>query len=131
MDSRWHHVAIRSDRRSPGGDFFACVPSGADAYLLSNVLMDWDDDAAADLLRACAAAMRDTAVLLVVERMIPADNRASLSQLSDLAGLVITGGRIRGHEELDALLAAAGLERTRHLETVAGYSIVEARSARR
>jgi hypothetical protein len=38
------------------GDFFDHVPAGADTYLLSMVLHDWDDAAAARLLRNVAAA---------------------------------------------------------------------------
>ena len=37
------------------GDFFESVPAGADAYLLSRVLHDWDDDDALRILRVCRA----------------------------------------------------------------------------
>ena len=39
------------------GDFFAEVPAGADAYVLSRVLHDWTDDDARRVLTACRAAM--------------------------------------------------------------------------
>jgi hypothetical protein len=39
------------------GDFFARIPGGADAYLLKNILHDWDDEASAKILRACHAAI--------------------------------------------------------------------------
>jgi hypothetical protein len=93
-----------------GADFFVeGVPRGADAYVLSNVLMDWDDGDAARLLRRCRDAMTASSRLVVVERMIPADNTPSLAQLGDLMGLVITGGCMRREEELAALLSAVGL----------------------
>src|SRR3712207_714708 len=64
-------VVAGSDLPSSGGDFFTEVPSGADAYLLSRVLHDWDDDAARQVLRVCRAAMRPDSVLLVVEAVLP------------------------------------------------------------
>lgn len=109
-----------------GGDFLVDMPSGADVYILSNVLMDWDDRTATLLLRKCREMMGERGALLVVERLIPADNRPSLSQLGDLMGLVITGGRIRSEPEFNRLFAAADLECTGRLQTAAGYSILEA-----
>jgi hypothetical protein len=109
-----------------GGDFFTDLPPGADAYVLSNVLMDWEDPAAIRLLRECRAAMGPHGTLLVVERVIAADNRASLSQLGDLMGLVVTGGRVRSESEFDELFATAGLVRTRSVATDSGYAILEA-----
>jgi O-methyltransferase domain len=35
------------------GDFFIAVPSGADGYLLANVLHDWDDERSVAILRNC------------------------------------------------------------------------------
>ena len=40
-----------------GGDFFQGVPKGADAYVLANVLHDWDDAQAVRILAACRQAM--------------------------------------------------------------------------
>jgi hypothetical protein len=33
-----------------GGDFFATAPGDADAYLLGNILHDWDDEKAGRIL---------------------------------------------------------------------------------
>lgn len=40
------------------GDFFESVPSGADCYILANVLHDWNDERAIAILRNCRHAMR-------------------------------------------------------------------------
>ncbi|HTE43807.1 MAG TPA: methyltransferase [Gemmatimonadaceae bacterium] len=111
-----------------GGDFMTDMPSGGDVYILSNILMDWDDHMAVLLLRKCRDAMGAAGALLVVERTIPADNRPSLSQLGDLMGLVITGGRIRSEPEIHRLFDAAELECSGRLQTAAGYSVLEARA---
>jgi hypothetical protein len=110
-----------------GADFFQDLPEGADAYVLSNVLMDWSDGDALRLLRRCRHAMTAASRLIVVERVVPADNSPTLSQLGDLMGLVITGGCMRREDELAALLAAAGLAHTGAIGTPSGYTILEAR----
>ena len=53
------------------GDFFDVVPEGADAYVLKQVLHDWDDGRAVAILRSCRAAMGPCARLLVLERLVP------------------------------------------------------------
>ena len=83
----------RAGRRRPGcaarawqtaassflGDFFASVPAGADAYVLSRVLHDWDDEDAGRILARVRAAMGDGSRLLVVEAILPeACGRTSL-----------------------------------------------------
>ena len=46
-------------------------PPGADAYLLSRVIHDWDDDDARRILTTCRAAMPVDARLLLVEAIVP------------------------------------------------------------
>jgi hypothetical protein len=91
------------------GNMFESVPPGADVYLLSRVLQDWDDDACARLLDRCRAAMADSARLLILERVIPADGSALLPLLYDLHLLVMTGGRERSLDGYAALLERSGL----------------------
>jgi hypothetical protein len=57
------------------GDFFAAVPTGADAYLLSRVIHDWDDADATAILTRCREAMAPGARLLLVEAIVPEDPR--------------------------------------------------------
>ncbi|WP_448608174.1 methyltransferase [Geodermatophilus sp. URMC 60] len=123
-------VVAGSDLPSAGGDFFAEVPAGADAYLLSRVLHDWDDDAARRVLRVCRAAMRPDSVLLVVEAVLPeraVDDPAAVRM--DLHVLVLLPGRERTAAEYAALCEAAGLRLTRDLPTDAGVHVLETRPA--
>jgi hypothetical protein len=111
-----------------GGDFFAEVPAGADAYLLSRVLHDWDDDEAVAIPRTCRRAMPDTATLLLVEALLPAraaDDPAAVRM--DLHMLLLLHGRERTRAEFAALLGAAGLRLTAAVATPAGVSVIEAR----
>jgi hypothetical protein len=115
--------------RVVGGDFLAAVPGGADAYVVSNVLMDCDDTTAVNLLGNCRRAMPVHGRLLAVERVIPADNTPSLAHLNDVMALVVTGGRIRTEREFSALFAAAGLGLARVIPTPVGHFVLEARPA--
>lgn len=90
------------------GDF-ADVPAGGDVYVLSRVLHDWDDDRCLEILRHCARAMPDTADLLVVERVLPADGSPSLATAWDLHMMCNVGGRERRADHYARLFADAGL----------------------
>ena len=50
-----------------GQSFFDPLPAGADAYLLSRIIHDWDDAAASAVLRRCAEAAGSTGRVLVIE----------------------------------------------------------------
>ncbi len=109
------------------GDFFDTVPEGGDAYLLSNVIHDWDDDRAVQILRTCRAAMADTACVLIAEFVLPEGAAASVAKLEDLEMLVMTaGGRQRTEAEYRALFGRAGLRLTRVVPSTGMVSLVEA-----
>ncbi|ONI78036.1 methyltransferase [Actinosynnema sp. ALI-1.44] len=100
------------------GDFFTEVPKGADLYLVKNVVLNWDDEHAARILRCCRAAMPEHGRLLIVEAVLP-DTAGTLNHaafenpyLTDLHMLVTIGGRNRTRAEHTALCAQAGLRVT-------------------
>jgi len=97
------------------GNFFDGVPPGGDAYVLKSVLHDWDDHAAARILRNCRAVMTPAARLIIFEPVLPRVTAWSPAYLpavlSDLICLVFTdGGRERTEADYRALLAGAGLD---------------------
>jgi len=112
------------------GDFFAGVPAGADAYILANVLHDWDDGRAVEILRACRRAMRPGGRVLIAERLVP-DNPPDAVPvlLSDLNMLLLAGGQERTNAEYGALLAAAGLRTGRVQPVAAPYGVIEGLAA--
>ncbi|MFC3454147.1 methyltransferase [Amycolatopsis speibonae] len=87
------------------GSFFDPLPVGADAYLLSDILHDWDDEHAHRILARCAEAARPGGRVLVVEAV--GDLGAQTEW--DLVMLVLYGGRERRLDELRELAAAHGL----------------------
>lgn len=98
----------RCDLRS--GDFTEAVPAGADVYVLSRVLHDWDDEKCVDILRNCAAAIPADAHLLVIERLLNTSGPATLASAWDLHMLCNVGGRERTAQHYVQLLATAGFE---------------------
>jgi SAM-dependent methyltransferase len=112
------------------GDFFEKVPTGADCYVLANVLHDWDDERAVDILRNCRQSMARGGRVLIVERLIPdPPGDAVPALLSDLNMLVITGGQERTTAEYARLLARAGLKLGTVHPVAFPYGIIEGLSA--
>jgi hypothetical protein len=112
--------------RAVGGDFFTGVPAGGDAYVLSQILHDWDDERSTVILRQCRRAMPPHGKLLVVELVLPPGEEPSFGKWLDLHMLVLLGARERTAEEYRTLLDAAGFELARVVPTRAGQAIVEA-----
>ena len=109
-----------------GGDFFAEIPSGADAYVLAQILHDWDDERSAAILRQVRQAMSDRARLLVVELNVPEGDEPAFGKWMDLNMLVLLNGRERTAAQYAQLFQAAGLKLVRAIPTSTGQSIVEA-----
>src|SRR5512144_1316500 len=71
-----------------GGSFFEYVPSGGDAYVLKHIIHDWPDDDALHILRNVRAAMKPDATLVLIEMVVPDDEREHMSKMLDLEMLV-------------------------------------------
>ncbi|HET8872996.1 MAG TPA: methyltransferase [Gaiellaceae bacterium] len=91
------------------GDFFEAVPRG-NAYILSTILHDWDDDRAAAILRTIRAAAPEDARLLLLESIVPAGNEPDGTKWLDLLMLTLFHGRERSEDEWRTLLDAGGFE---------------------
>jgi hypothetical protein len=112
------------------GDFFEGVPEGADGYILANVLHDWDDKRAVQILDSCRQAMAADGRVLVVERLIPADPAEALPVLlSDLNMLVFSSGQERTNAEYGRLLREASLSLGKVQPVAPPYGIIEAVAA--
>jgi hypothetical protein len=109
-----------------GGDFFASVPAGGDAYLLKHILHNWDEPRCAAILKNGRDALPADGRLLVVETLIPAGNEPSYGKYLDLGMLVLLPGRERTEAEYGELLAATGFELSRVIATRSELSILEA-----
>lgn len=115
--------------QAAGGDFFAEVPSGGDAYLLKHVIHDWNDGRALTILKNCHRAMGPNGRLLIVEGIYPRRIDQSLASrgaaANDVNMLVNTGGRQRSEAEFRSLYDAAGFTLTRIVPTQARVCVIE------
>ncbi len=134
------HVAERAARqfadqglgdriRVEGGSFLDAVPRGADAYLLSNVITDWDDERATTILGHCRDALSPGGKVLILEALYPARIDASAASRAavstDVNVMVCAGGRERSEEEFRALYDAVGLRLTRSVPTSSRVCVIE------
>lgn len=120
-------AALGDRAQAVGGDFFAEVPKGADAYVMKHILHDWSDELATKILKAIRAAIGPAGKLLVVEMVVPDAPGPDMSKMMDLNMLVMTpGGKERTAAEWGALLAAGGFRLGNIIPTQSAYCVIEA-----
>jgi hypothetical protein len=110
-----------------GGDLLTAIPVEADLYVLNFVLQQWEDAPARAILANCRKAMPRGARLAIVERLLPeqaVDDPAAI--MLDLHMMAITGGRVRGLAEFEAMLAETGFGRVETRRTPSGLSVIAA-----
>ena len=110
-----------------GGDFFRDSLPVCDAYLVMEVIHDWDDERSSAILGGIRQAAPPQAKLLLIEQIVPADPGPHWSKMLDVHMLTLLGGRQRTRDEYDALLRRSGFSLEREIDTGAGISILEAK----
>ena len=129
MRSKPHASTSAERAQCVEADFFEALPFGADAYLLSRVLHDWDDEPARRILAVVRAALPPHGRLLVVDAILPERAKDLPGAIRmDLHMLLLLGARERTEAEFRTLLAASGFEVRRIVPTgsPAGLSVIEA-----
>jgi hypothetical protein len=91
-----------------GGDESEGLPSGGDAYLLTEVVSQSDDERAVAVLRNCRRAMNPMGRVLLIEQANSPD------------------GRGRAAHEYQAVLVRAGFGLARIIALASGSSVIEA-----
>ncbi|MBL1210750.1 methyltransferase [Geminocystis sp. GBBB08] len=90
------------------GSFFEAIPSHGDAYFLKNILHDWNDNKALEILQNCYNGMPNHASLFILEDVIDSGLNDISTTLLDLNMLIIyQGGKERSQQEFEELLAKA------------------------
>ena len=107
------------------GSFFDPLPQGADAYVLVDILHNWDDEHAHLILARCVEAAGPAGRVLVVE---PVGGLRAQSEFS-LAMLVMFGGRERRLDEFRSLAAPHGLDLDEVTDLTDQRSLLEFRLA--
>ncbi|GAA0639045.1 methyltransferase [Kutzneria viridogrisea] len=105
--------------------FFDPLPTGADVYLLSGVLHDWDDERATALLRRTAEAAGEQGRVVVVESLFDGSAREIPKTVMDLRMLAFQYGRARTADELRGLAEQAGLTNTAEIPIAHPHTLLE------
>jgi hypothetical protein len=109
------------------GSFFDSVPAGGDAYLLSHIIHDWDEQEIATILGKVRRAMKPDGRLLIVEMVLPGGDEPHLGKMLDMMMLLVPGGEERTPSEYATLLARSGFRLERVVPTASAVSVVDAR----
>lgn len=111
------------------GSFFDAVPEGCDAYLMKNILHDWDDATCKRLLANVRRAARPGARIILVEQLVERHSQDPLATFVDLQMMIACDeGRERSLDEFKALLAGAGF-RYRRVFTSPTLGVIEGEAA--
>ncbi len=101
-----------------GGSFFDAVPTGADAYVLKNVIHDWPDDDAMRILRSVRVAAGPNGRVLLIEFVIPDHDRNFHGKWVDIEMLVVANARERTAAEYGRLFTQTGFRLNQVVDTV-------------
>ena len=112
------------------GNFLETVPTGADLYVLKQVLHTWNDEQAIRILQRCREAMRSDSRLLIAEMFpnppstnIPEGGYDPFVGFQSLQMLVLFGGRERSEEQFRQLLYRTDLQCTETLRTPSPFRL--------
>lgn len=103
------------------GSFFDELPTGADAYVLSDVVHNWDDAHARTVLANCARATGPHGAVIVIEPVLGEGVDTGM----DLFMLMCFGGRERTVDELTRLAADSGLALRDSVPVADGRTLLE------
>ena len=119
--------ALASERVAlQAGDFFRDHLPSCDAYMLMEIIHDWDDERATAILKAVRAAAPAGAKVLLIEDIIPDRPGPHWTKTLDVVMLAVTSGLQRTAQQYESLLGNAGFRMERVIDTPTGISIVEA-----
>ncbi|MCG5465347.1 methyltransferase [Micromonospora sp. NPDC053740] len=116
--ARFEAAGIADRAEVVSGSIFDPLPAGADVYILSNVLHDWNDSAAEKILQRAADAIGTTGKVLIVQILVKDENdnfpddpaRLMFITQMDLRLLSLMAGKARTWREYAELGEKAGLQ---------------------
>jgi len=121
-------TAIAHDRVDRvAGSFFDHIPVEADAYILRNIIHDWDDAASVAILKTLRKATKPDAHVTLVEWVIGDTAEFQIGKWSDITMMTGVGGRERTRDEFATLFNRAGFVLEEIIPTASMFSIVVGR----
>ncbi|SER45972.1 O-methyltransferase [Lentzea xinjiangensis] len=119
--ARFAALGIGDRASTVAGSFFDPLPAGADAYLLSDILHDWDDEPCEKILTQVRDACAPHSTVVLVE---PVRGYGAATDI-DLFMLMCFNGRERTVDELTSLAAGCGLTFQRAVPVSEGRMALE------
>ena len=117
---------IASDRlQLQAGDFFTDQLPECDAYLLMEVIHDWADEKAVEILSTVRRSARSGSALLLVEALMPATPGPHWVKMLDVHMMALFAARQRSEHGYDRLAEQSGFRRVGVTDTAAGVSVLE------
>lgn len=110
-------------RKQPGSFLTDELPQ-ADAYILSNIIHDWDDAEAETILAAVRRAATRGAKLFVIEEILLDTPALHSAMVVDIIMLAAAGGRERTRGQYEAMLERNGFKTLRVVETQGPLAVI-------
>lgn len=99
------------------GNFFESVPAGADAYMMKNILHDWDDERCIKILQNVKRAMAPGARVVVFDLVIEPDPDAQVLKQVNNFYFALFGGKERTQAEFESIFSRAGFRLVKVCQT--------------
>jgi hypothetical protein len=111
------------------GNFLQSVPEGRDAYLIKQVMHNWNSEDGLRLLRNCRQAIVPSGKLFIIEYILPEppSKPSTYLTLSVMLRQIVPGGYQRTAQQLQHLLNEAGFEYVGITPTNTPHSVLEAK----
>ncbi len=93
-----------------GGDFFAGVAPVGDLYVLKSIIHNWPKEQARVILGRCHEAMPAGARLVLFERVLHPDSKASQTEVWEILMLAALNAHERTMDEFEELFTSTGFE---------------------
>ena len=117
---------IASDRlRLQAGDFFTDTLPECDAYVLMEVIHDWADEQAAQILATVRRSAPAGSALLLIEQLMPDTPGPHWVKMLDVHMMALFAARQRSQGEYDRLAGQCGFRPIATTDTPAGISVLE------
>lgn len=117
---------VDSRAKVEAGSFFDFIPSGGDAYIMKNIMHNFDDKDCVTILKNIRKVIPQNGRILILEMVIPEDNKPFYGKVFDLQMLLgADGAKERTKNEFAEIFSLAGFELTRVVDMVSPFSIVE------
>ena len=121
-------TAIEHERVKPvAGNFFEEIPVDADAYILRNIIHDWNDEQALSILKTLRRTTKPVARVMLIEWLIPETSEFNFGKWTDITMMTSVGGRERTKTEFEKLFNDAGFKLEEIVPTASSFSIIVGR----